>query len=289
MFSYLSVFAKDISLSHSIFALPFMFCGILLGEADKITYLQVLLLVFAMIFARSFAMGMNRFLDAEIDKKNQRTKNRAIPQGEIGAGTVLIFSIFSALFFIVVSFQFNNLTGYCAVPILVILASYSLMKKYFWGCHWYLGCCLGLAPIAAQIALTGQANLPVLLLGLSVAFWTAGFDILYAIQDLDFDYKNSLYSIPVRFGYKRAVDISRFCFIMMISLLTYIGWLSQRGQTYFVAVLLVSVILFYEHWLVRDIKKTGSSTKIQRAFFTVNGWVSVVFYFLVQLDFLLLG
>ena len=287
MFHYLAVFAKDISFSHSIFALPFMLCGVLLSQVTTFHVSHLILLVFAMVFARTFAMGMNRYLDADMDKINDRTRNRGIPGGRISSSQTLIFSLTSAGLFVLVSFQFNHLTGFLAFPLLVVLASYSFLKRFFWGCHWYLGFCLGLAPIAAQIALTGQIQGPVILIALAVTFWTAGFDILYSIQDFAFDKKQNLYSIPVRFGYKKAVDISRVCFLMMVMLLGALGVVTNRGVFYYIALALVSVILVYEHWLVRDIKINGFSKKIDKAFFTANGWVSVLFYIFFQIDYLM--
>ena len=237
-----------------------------------------------MVSARSFAMGMNRFLDRKIDIANPRTANRMIPAGKISPNQCLAWSVTNAIIFILAAFSLSKLAGYLAIPLLLILMSYSLFKKFSWTTHYYLGLCLGLAPVAVQIALTGTVTLPIVLLGAAIMFWTAGFDILYSLQDIDFDKLKKLYSIPAKFGPKVSLTISRLSFTVMISLLILLGVTSKAGLIYYLGLTAISGVLVYEQWLVRDAKTNGQSKNINAAFFTSNAWVSVVFFCFSLLD-----
>lgn len=287
MFASYKVFAKDISLPHSIFALPFTFTGLLLSDFSSISIGEILSIVLCMFFARSFAMGMNRFLDREIDRKNPRTKNREIPSGHIKPRDALLLTLLNGVFFVLTSSYFNKLTLFLSLPVLAILGGYSYLKRFTWSCHLYLGGCLGLAPLAACIALEGSNYLGVILLGCAVMFWTAGFDILYAAQDYAFDKKSGLNSIPTHFGIAKSLWISRLFFFLMIFFLVVSGFVSNTGFWFYLAIGLVGSILTYEQWLVRDLKISGASKNMNKAFFTMNGWVSVVFFLFAQLDYLL--
>lgn len=277
-------FAADIKLAHSVFALPFAASAFVLGALPLPTLRQLALLLVCMVTARSFAMGMNRYLDRAIDLANPRTRGRMIPKGELPAKHGLLWSLTAAVVFVAAAAALSPLAGYCAVPMLLILMSYSLLKRFTWAVHWYLGACLGLAPIAVTIALKGEAPAPVLMLGAAVALWTAGFDILYSLQDLDFDRQVGLHSVPGRFGPARALWLSRLSFVAMIVLLSAAGHLTGRGIAYFVGVAIVGGILTYEHLLVRDAKETGKSAHINVAFFNANAYVSVVFFAFAALD-----
>ncbi len=285
----LKAIAADLKLSHTLFALPFALSGLVLGgvQLQSLTLLAFGKLLLCMFTARSFAMGMNRWLDRTLDAQNPRTDSRAIPSRQLKAGEMLSWSCLFGLGFVLAAFTFNRTTGLCSPVVLAILAGYSLMKRYTWGTHWYLGACLGLAPIAANIALQGHVPSSVLLLGLAITMWTAGFDILYATQDVAFDTRMKLYSVPVRFGLARSWWISAGCFACMILLLLQIGRSAPVGSLYYIGVFGVAGMLIYELGLVRDLAKNRASMKLDRAFFTVNGWVSVCFYICVQLDSLL--
>lgn len=280
-------FALDIKIAHSVFALPFAVSALVIGNVGLPSVKQNILLLVCMISARSFAMGMNRFLDRHIDAVNPRTQNRQIPTGNLTPKEGLTWSLVWGGVFILSAFFLNNLSGFLSFPVLAILAGYSFMKKISWLTHWYLGFCLGLAPIAVSIALLGYASLPVLFLGAAVTMWTAGFDILYSIQDIDFDQGEKLHSAPSRFGIKRSVMLSRFSFVAMIIFLLAAGYAVTAGVFYFAAVILIASILAYEHWLVRDLMTIGKTDKMGAAFFTMNAWVSFVFYVFVQIDYLL--
>lgn len=283
-FRSLFIFLQDIKIAHSVFALPFAIVGLALSHAPMPTGLQCFYLLLCMVTARSFAMGMNRYLDRKIDRKNPRTSMRMIPSGRLGARNALIWISIMGGSFVIVAFQLNFISGLCSFPVLCILAVYSLMKHISWLTHWYLGMCLGLAPIAVSIALTAQVSAAVIWIGLGVMFWTGGFDILYSFQDMNFDRNTNLKSVPVKFGARRAVLLSRLSFLGMIICLFLAGLSAGVGGFYFVGTALVALILLWEHWLVRDLKDKGFSKHLNMAFFTLNGWVSIVFCFMVVSD-----
>ena len=277
--------AADIKLVHSIFALPFAASAFFVGSIPPPTFRQCILLLICMVLARTTAMGMNRFIDRHIDLSNPRTRARKIPSGQLTAFQSLFWSIVAAFFFVIAATSLTPLAGYLSIPLLFILVAYSWMKRLTWATHWYLGFCLGLAPMAIQIAMAGTLSLPIVLLGIAVMFWTGGFDILYSLQDLDFDKKLGLHSVPSKFGPAGAILLSRVSFAIMIGLLTVVGEISNRGALYFIGVFVISAILVAEHWLVRDAKKTGKSALIGVAFFNINAWVSVVFFAFVAFDY----
>lgn len=281
----LILFFQDIRLSHSIFALPFAAVGFLLSGAEFPGLITLLLLLACMITARSFAMGANRFLDRHIDRRNPRTADRLIPSGQLNSIKGLGWTLFMGLLFIVCAFLLNPLSGQLSAPLLLILAFYSLMKRISFLTHWYLGFCLGLAPVAVCISLTGTVTLGVLLTAIAVTFWTAGFDILYSLQDIEFDQKESLHSLPARSGVAKSIMISRWCFVAMILCLVLAGISADSGPYFYLGVFLVSLILIAEQWIVRNATLEINHIHINKAFFTVNGWVSVVFYCMVQIDY----
>lgn len=285
-------FAADIKIAHSVFALPFAAVGLLLGhqiqgEWPENIAQKIVLLLLAMISARSFAMGANRLLDRKFDGDNPRTATRAIPAGRLKYGEGIFWTCFAAVAFIVCARLLNPLAGMLSIPLLGILASYSLMKRLTAATHLYLGACLGLAPIAVNIALWGiDVRGFFWVLGAAVMFWTAGFDILYSLQDIQFDRQNNLRSIPARFGMQKAVWMSRACFVAMVGCLIFVGNEAGTGWVYGLGVAVVAAILGWEHWTVRDVATSGDLSPINKAFFDLNALVSVGFYLLVQIDVL---
>lgn len=280
----LRAFASDIKLSHSIFALPFVGVALLLTGPFNIPAVKFLNIVVCMILARSFAMGMNRFLDRDIDAANSRTKMRALPAGSVTPSSYLSVTLACGALFIAAAFSLSELAGYLSPALLGVLAFYSLMKKLSWMTHWYLGLCLGLAPIAAEIALWGRTTIPVILVGLAVAFWTAGFDLLYSLQDRDFDRRNGLHSAPAKLGHKAAIWLSRVSFVFMALFLVFAGRAAGSGMFWYSGVAVVALILTVEHWLIRDAMRLGTSEKINVAFFNLNAMVSVLFFLFVAVD-----
>ena len=280
-------FFRDIKIAHSIFALPFAIVGVLIGQLALPSGKQILLSLVCMVTARTFAMGMNRFLDRDLDAENSRTAGRSIPSGRLSAKACLTWSLVAGVLFVAAAAGLSALAGWLAVPLLAVLASYSFMKRISWLTHWYLGACLGLAPIAVNIALSGEVKPSVLLVGIAVMFWTAGFDILYSLQDREFDIIHKFHSVPAAFGIKGSLILSRISFVCMIVCLLIAGIHIAAGTTYFVGIAIVSGILIFEQIHVSKIDFKSDSKRIGTAFFTANAWVSVLFYLFVQMDYLI--
>ena len=282
----LRVFSADIKLAHSVFAMPFALVGLALSGAGWPSLSQTLFLLVAMVSARSFAMGMNRYLDADIDSLNERTVLRAIPAGRLGRGQSLAITVATAVIFLAAAFGLSAMCGLLAVPLLVILAFYSQMKRIGWLTHFYLGFCLAMAPVAVSIALTGSVPVATMLVAAAVTFWTAGFDILYSLQDRTFDQAHGLASIPAKFGARNALWISRLCFAAMIILLVSAGRTAGGGIFWYVSLIAVAALLFWEHWILRNNAENIDGHLIDKAFFNANAWVSVVFCAGVLMDHL---
>ena len=273
----LGVFAKDIKLSHSIFALPFVGVALTLTGVAGVSITRLAHIVICMIFARSFAMGMNRYLDRDFDAANERTVTRALPAGLVSARAYLSVTLAFGALFVAVAFSLSELAGLLSPLLLAVLAFYSVMKRVSWLTHWYLGFCLGLAPLAAEIALFNRVSASVALVGVAVAFWTAGFDLLYSLQDKSFDKLNGLHSVPAKLGHRAAIWLSRASFVTMVGCLVTAGGVATTGIWWDLGVVAVGLILFYEHWLIRGAMITGTSRRINVAFFNLNALVSVIF------------
>ncbi|MCL2760533.1 MAG: putative 4-hydroxybenzoate polyprenyltransferase [Desulfuromonadales bacterium] len=274
------VFLEMIKFPHTVFALPFAFTGALLAANGIPSWDKVLWIIVAMVGARTAAMGLNRLIDAEIDGKNPRTKGRAIPAGFIGKGTVAFFVALSLLILIYAAYRLNPLCLKLSPIAIFFLFLYSYSKRFTSFAHLILGLCLGAAPMGAWVAIRGDLGLPAILLGAAVTFWTAGFDILYALQDLEFDKKEGLYSIPVKLGVNGSLWLARIFHIIMFGLLVGIYFRMQLGN-FFIAGLAISfIMIFYEHWLLRK----GDLTKLDAAFFNMNGYISVTIFIATLLD-----
>ncbi len=280
-------FTSDIKLAHTLFALPFVFATFVFIQFQW--HIQSLVwILLCMVSARSFAMGMNRYLDRKVDAINPRTQRRMIPNGKLSAQAGLSWSLFFGAFFVFCAFQLNNSAGLLSPLVLVILGCYPLMKHLSWLTHWYLGGCLGLSPLATSIALTGKLSLEVCLLGLAITMWTAGFDILYALQDWQFDHKHALKSVPTRFGVQNSLQISRICFCFMVLILTSIGILRTSGYLYFLGTAIIGCILFWEHWTIRNPNPSIIASKMNAVFFNANACVSLLYFAFTQLDAIVL-
>ncbi len=262
-----------IKIEHSIFALPFALASASLA-ARGVPALQVLaLIILAMVSARSAAMAFNRYLDAEIDKKNPRTTERSIPAGRLTARYALLFTAASSGLFLLVAYFINDTVFYCAPVILFILLGYSYTKRFTSYSHFVLGLALGLSPLGAWLAVTGEFALVPILLGAAVSLWTAGFDIIYSCQDIEFDRKSALYSIPARIGVARSLTLAKLLHVFAVILLILVGTRSDLGAIYWAGLLLVSASMTYEHSLVSG----GRLENVNTAFFTMNGIVSIVY------------
>ncbi|WP_442590358.1 UbiA-like polyprenyltransferase [Pedobacter sp. AW31-3R] len=272
--------------AHSIFALPFAMIGFFLGVTttdQPFKWLLLVLVLLCMVFARNAAMAFNRYLDREIDAKNPRTLMRDIPAGKISANEALIFVIINCCLFVVTTFFINNLCFYLSPVALFVVLFYSYTKRFTALCHMVLGLGLALAPIGAYIAVTGVFNIVPVLYSFAVLFWVSGFDIIYALQDEEFDKGEELHSIPSAIGRKNALKLSEvlhvfsaLCVILPI-MFTPFSWAYYLGVAFFCS------MLIYQHLLV----KPNDISKVNRAFATTNGFASVIFAVCFLLDALL--
>ncbi|MGB7866287.1 MAG: UbiA-like polyprenyltransferase, partial [Candidatus Sulfotelmatobacter sp.] len=268
---------------HSIFALPFALCGAMLAASGLPTAHQLLWIVIAMLAARSAAMAFNRLADATIDAANPRTRTRALPARQLSPTFVTTFVIVSCAIFILAASQLNRLTLWLSPVALAVLLLYSYTKRFTRLSHLVLGFALGIAPSAAWIAVRGSLDPRILLLTAAVTFWVAGFDILYACQDFDFDRDTGLHSIPRHIGVPAALWIARAFHLIMLILLVALLPAFALGKLALAGVIAVLLLLLYEHSLV----KPNDLSKLNAAFFTMNGVISVVFALFIAADLLL--
>ena len=280
------VYGRMIKFSHSIFALPFAFSGAALAAVHRgITLEQVGWIALAMVGARSAAMGFNRLVDRHIDLANPRTQKRELPRGVVSPQAVTFFVVTSSALFVLAAYRLNPLCFYLSPVVLGVLLFYSLTKRFTWASHLVLGLSLGGAPLGAWIAIAGGFDPVAILLGLAVLVWVAGFDIIYACQDYDFDVETGLHSIPVRFGVQNSLGIARLLHVVAVVLWVFVGVYMGLNAIYFVGVAVVATLLVYEHRLVGG----GDMAKVGMAFQTVNSVISVVYLAFILADLLILG
>ena len=279
----LHVTLEMIKWEHSVFALPFAFCGAMLAAGGIPSGHSLLWIVVAMISARSAAMAFNRLADASMDAANPRTQTRALPAGALTRSFVAAFVIVSCAIFILAAWQLNRLAFALSPAALTILLLYSYTKRFTRWSHLVLGFALGIAPAGAWIAVRGSLDPRILLLTAAVTFWVGGFDVLYSCQDCEFDQQYGLHSIPRYTGVAAALSIARIFHLLMLILLLIFALVFSLGQLALVGVAVVALLLTYEHSLV----SAGDLSKLNAAFFTMNGVISVVFFFFVAGDLLL--
>jgi 4-hydroxybenzoate polyprenyltransferase len=268
---------------HSVFALPFTLCGAMLAASGIPSGRQLLWIVVAMVAARSAAMAFNRWVDARIDAANPRTQTRAIPAGLLTANFVLMFTLVAAAIFFVAASQLNRLALILAPVVLLVLLGYSLTKRFTRWSHVVLGFALGMAPAGAWIAVRGSLDPRILLLTAAVTFWTAGFDILYSCQDYEHDRQSGLHSIPRYLGIANALITARIFHVLMIAMLAAFVGAFHLGAIGIAGLVVVAALIFYEHTLV----KANDLSKLNAAFFTMNGVISILFFFFVAAKVLL--
>lgn len=282
-----------IKFSHTIFALPFALIGFFLGvfrngvvyqpggiaieptssEGLQSPWMKLLLVLFCMIFARSAAMAFNRYLDRQFDALNPRTAIREIPQGIITPGNALAFTIICSGLFIVTTFFINRICFFLSPVALAVVLGYSYTKRFTPLCHLILGLGLSLAPIGAYLAVTGFFHLLPVLFSLVVLFWVSGFDIIYALQDVEFDQSQQLYSIPASVGKRGALHISEGLHFISAACVVAAGWWAHFGLLYWIGVMIFVGMLIYQHTIV----KPNDLRRVNIAFMTANGVASVVF------------
>jgi 4-hydroxybenzoate polyprenyltransferase len=262
-----------IKIEHTLFALPFAFLGAVLAAHRLPTLHQILWITLAMVGARSTAMAFNRIADKDYDARNPRTRMRAIPAGALSVGFVLVFTLCGAALFLLAAAMLNRLTLVLSPVALASIVLYSYTKRWTLLSHLVLGWCLAIAPTGAWVAVRGTIDSPVpLLLSVVVMLWTAGFDVLYACQDYDFDRREGLYSIPARFGIARSLRISRGLHAGAFAALVALYFIINLGPLAAVGVIATGALLVYQHTLVR----ADDLSRLNAAFFTTNAFVSII-------------
>lgn len=281
----LKITLEMIKWEHSIFALPFALCGAMLAVGGLPAWHQIVWIVVAMVSARSAAMAFNRVADASMDAANPRTSIRALPAGLLTPSFVTTFVLVSCGIFVLAASQLNRLTLMLSPVALAVVLFYSYSKRFTRWSHLFLGFALGIAPAAAWIAIRGSLDPRILLLTAAVTFWVGGFDVIYACQDYDFDRSHELHSLPRHLGIHTALWIARIFHIVMIGLLVALVLVFGLGKLAAAGVIVVAALLAYEHSLVRH----DDLSKLNAAFFTLNGVIAVVFFLFVAGDLLQRG
>jgi 4-hydroxybenzoate polyprenyltransferase len=274
--SRLPTVLEMIKFEHSVFALPFALVGALLAARDAgglPNRWQIFWIIMAMVGARSAAMTINRIADLEYDRLNPRTAMRALPTGELSVGFAWAFTLMASALLVLAAWQLNPLALKLSPVALAVLFLYSYTKRFTTWAHFVLGFCLGMSPAAAWIAIRGSLDWRMLILCAAVTLWVGGFDVLYACQDIDFDKTAGLYSIPKKFGVAGALAIARVMHVVMVGLLAWLAWSFHLGWPAWIGIAVVATLLYYEHSLV----KPDDLSKINAAFFTVNGYISLLF------------
>ncbi len=273
--SAIATYGRMIKFSHSIFAMPFaLSAAVLASRTVPVTALQVALIIGCMVTARSCAMGFNRIVDRHFDARNPRTAIREIPSGQISLRAAIAITVAAAASFVALAVALNPLCGWLSPVALGVVCGYSYAKRFTALVHLWLGVALGLAPIAVWVALTGTvAPLAGILAG-AVATWVAGFDILYSLQDESFDRGQGLHSIPVALGERGAMGVSALLHLVTVGLLAAVPLLAPLGWGYWLGFVAIAGVLSYEHWIVRP----GDLSRIDKAFFDLNGYVSLLFF-----------
>jgi 4-hydroxybenzoate polyprenyltransferase len=285
MIDRIVLFLRMIKFQHSVFALPFAFSAGLLAAGGIPPVNKIVWITIAMVGARSAAMGMNRIIDKDIDAKNPRTSMRELPSGKIGVTAAVVFTVLSAAVLAAAAAMLNPLCLKLTPLAVAVLVIYSFTKRFTWLSHAALGAAISLAPLGAWIAITGGVSFKIAPLVLAVIFWLAGFDILYALQDIDFDRAHGLFSVPQRFGTGRALIIARAAHLVTWGLFVATGAAFGLGVIYYAGMLAVGGLLAYEHSLV----KKDDLSKLNMAFFNMNGYISLTVFFVILGDFLVRG
>ncbi|NQU84532.1 MAG: UbiA family prenyltransferase [Mariniphaga sp.] len=279
-------YSKLVKFEHTLFALPFAMIGFFLavtGNESKLSLKLLVLVLLSMVFARNAAMGFNRFLDRKIDKINPRTAKREIPSGEIKSKHALLFVIINSVLFIVTTWFINHLCFYLSPVALFVILFYSYTKRFTALCHFVLSLSLAIAPVGAYLAVTGVFDWVPIYIGSIVFFWVSGFDIIYALQDEEFDKENELKSVPSYIGKRKALNLSVILHILSATCVIIVGILAHRGWLHWTGAVIFIFLLGYQHSLV----KPNDLRKVNLAFFTTNGIASVIYGIFVIGDLLI--
>jgi len=282
VFEKLSLYLRMIKFSHSVFALPFAFTSALIAASGIPAAGQMLWIVIAMVGARSGAMGLNRIIDRKIDSANPRTSGREIPRGAIEMREAFFFVIVSFGFLIFAAYMLNPLCLRLCPVAIAVLVLYSYTKRFTWLSHFILGLSISAAPLGAWIAVRGTFDAEIVPLAAVVIFWLAGFDVLYALQDIDFDRSYGLYSIPQRFGVRKSLLLSRIFHACSYLLLVVNGMIFNLGRVYWTGMFFVAGLFLYEHSLIKE----NDLSKLDMAFFNMNGYISAGVFVFTLIDYM---
>lgn len=283
MFRKVRIYLQMIKFEHSIFALPFAYMGAILAHPRLPRWSDLFWITLAMVGARSLAMSLNRLIDKEIDARNPRTEDRALPKQLLSEKSVFLFSLLALGILVFATYQLAPLTRLLWPVVVIPFIIYPYTKRFTWASHFFLGACLGLAPVGAWIAITNSIALTPILIGIAVTFWVAGFDIIYACQDIEIDRSQKLFSIPACFNIKTALSTTKILHLLSIVLFIFIGYLSHLGIIYYAGVVLAATLLAYENYLV----KPDDLSKVNLAFFNMNGIISVTLFAFTLINLLL--
>ena len=278
-----SVYLRMIKFSHSIFALPFAFTSALIAASGIPDLRQIGWIVIAMVGARSGAMGLNRIIDRKIDSANPRTKGREIPRGAISVFAAVLFVFVSFILLVFAAYMLNPLCLKLSPVAIAVLILYSYTKRFTWMSHFFLGLSISAAPLGAWLAVKGSFDVEIIPLAIAVIFWLAGFDVLYALQDIDFDKKYGLHSIPERFGISKSIYLARIFHITSFLLLAANGIIFKLGGLYWTGMFLTAGLFLYEHSLI----KVDDLRKLDIAFFNMNGYISVTVFVFTLMDYMI--
>lgn len=276
-------YLRLIKFSHSVFALPFAFTAALIAAEGVPPFYQMFWITVAMIGGRTGAMGMNRIVDRKFDALNPRTRNREIPRGVVKAWEAFVFTAMAFAILLLAAYKLNPLCFKISPLFILVLFTYSYTKRFTWLCHIVLGVSLALAPLGAWIAVKGTFNADILPLCFAVMFWVAGFDTLYGLQDIDFDKKQGLYSIPSVFGVSASLWIARLFHLITIGLLLSLVPIFRLSNIYLFGIIIASGLILYEHLLV----KSNDLSKLDMAFFNMNGYISITVFVFTLFNYLL--
>ncbi len=280
MINRVKAFFELIKFEHTIFALPFAYLGMVMAARGWPGFRTFFLVTLAMASARTAGMTLNRLIDQKIDAQNPRTKSRPLLTGQFKPSWAWLCVVLSVAILLLSASALNPLCLRLSPIALVLLTAYHYAKRFTHLCHWILGVVLGIAPMGGWIAVTGTFDWPPLLLSFAVMFWVAGFDILYSLQDVDFDRSARLHSIPVKYGVAQALRIAAVCHGVTIFFLAVFGFFGELGMVYTAGVVITAVLLRIEHGLVSD----GDLSRLNTAFFTINGWIGILIFVFTALD-----
>ncbi len=284
MIKKIRIILEMIKFEHTVFALPFAYMGALLGaivmEKRMPSWAEIGWITLAMFGARSAAMSLNRLIDKAIDMRNPRTAGRALPAGLLKSVEVLVFTIVSFLLLFWAAANLHPIAMKLMPVAVFMLVLYSYTKRFTWLCHIVLGLTIGLSPLGGWLAITGSASLPVWLLFISVSLWIAGFDIVYATQDYEYDRKVGIHSIPARFGLSGALWIARSLHVVTAIGFISLFWYTDLSWVYLAGAIVSILLLFYQHWMVRP----DDLSRVQVAFFGMNGTLSVLLFAFTIID-----